>query len=62
MYENLELCTVKMNVEITFTYDRNRHGVDTAMQIAESLAINPNFHTIEEGVQVVEVKTSNQRI
>lgn len=62
MYENLEICTVKMNVEITFTYDKRRHGVNTAMQIAESLAMNTNFHTIEEGVQVVEVKTSNQRI
>ena len=47
--------TMKVNLEITFEMDDKRTDYDQAMQTALALAVEPNYHTIEEGVRVLHV-------
>lgn len=51
-----------VTVKIQFRYDEERTNLHDAMNIAEHLAVNPNFHTIEEGVELIRVQTCNQHI
>ena len=53
---------INVNVEITFEYSDKSGGIGNAIQSALSLAIEPNFHTIENGVQLVNVETAEPEI
>lgn len=53
---------INVNVEITFEYSDKSGGIGSAIQSALSLAIEPNFHTIENGVQLVNVETAEPEI
>ena len=47
--------TMKVNLEIKFEMDDKRTDYDQAMQTALALAVEPNYHTIEEGVHLLHV-------
>ena len=47
---------INVNVEITFEYSEKSGGIDNAIQSAIALAIEPNYHTIENGVQLLNVQ------
>lgn len=49
--------TIYLNVRIDFEYDEKTSEED-AVTTAISLAVNPNYNTIEEGVLVNEVTTN----
>ena len=53
---------INVNVEITFEYSEKSGGIDNAIQSAVALAIEPNFHTIENGVHLVNVQTAEPEI
>lgn len=41
---------IKVTLRVKYQYE----GLDAANETAASLAVNPNFHTIEEGVGLEE--------
>ena len=53
---------INVNVEITFEYSEKTGGIDNAIQSAIALAIEPNYHTIENGVQLLNVQTAEPEI
>lgn len=53
---------INVNVEITFEYSEKSGGIDNAIQSAIALAIEPNYHTIENGVQLLKVQTAEPEI
>lgn len=57
-----DICEMSVLVKIKFKYDREKLSLNQAMDTAEHLSIEPNLHTIEEGVQVLEVNTYNQTL
>ena len=48
--------TMRVNLEIKFEMDDKRTDYDQAMQTALALAVEPNYHTIEEGVHLLYVE------
>lgn len=53
---------INVNVEITFEYSDKSGGIDNAIAIAVGLAIEPNLHSIENGVRLVNVQTAEPEI
>lgn len=53
---------INVNVEITFEYSDKSGGIDNAIKSAVGLAIEPNFHTVENGVRLVNVQTAEPEI
>ena len=53
---------INVNVEITFEYSEKSGGIDNAIQSVIALAIEPNYHTIENGVQLLNVQTAEPEI
>ena len=53
---------INVNVEITFEYSEKSGGIDNAIQSAIALAIEPNYHTIENGVQLLNVQMAEPEI
>lgn len=53
---------INVNVEVTFEYSEKSGGIDNAIQSAIALAIEPNYHTIENGVQLLNVQTAEPEI
>lgn len=54
--------TLKMSVvlDIQFEYDPDKvDDIDSAMRVAANLANEPNFHTIDSGVQLLKVDKVN---
>lgn len=51
--KNGTICVV---LEFDFTYDDTRTSFDMAAYIASDLAMNPNFGTIENGVQLTDIR------
>ena len=49
--------TIYLNVRVDFEYDEMTMEED-AVTTAISLAVNPNYNTIEEGVHLDEVTTN----
>lgn len=47
-------------LDIQFEYDPDKvDDIDNAMKIAANLASEPNFHTIDSGVQLLNVDKVN---
>ena len=57
-----KLKKINVNVEITFAYSEKSGEIDNAIQTAIGLAIEPNYHTIENGVRLIKVKTAEPEI
>lgn len=53
---------INVNVEITFEYSEKSGGIDNAIQSAIALAVEPNYHTIENGVQLLNVQMAEPEI
>ena len=47
--------TIYAVVRIDFTYDNERE-VEDIYEVAYGLAVNPNYHSIDEGVQLSDVE------
>lgn len=53
--------SIIVNLEIRFEHDPKRLDLEQAMLVARSLAINPNYCTIEEGVRLISVQKSEPK-
>lgn len=50
---------MSVTLNILFSYDDDKTNISTAMDIAADLASEPNFHTIDSGVQLLNVDKVN---
>lgn len=53
---------ININMRVQFDYDETRHDLQEASEFAKDLAINPNYHTIEEGVQLTDHEISDSEV
>lgn len=53
---------ININLRVQFDYDETRHDMKEAGEYAKDLAINPNYHTIEEGVQLTDHEISDVEV
>ena len=47
--------SIELNIEVVFMYDEKRIPEDNAEAIAYSLAVESNYHTIENSVRLIRV-------
>lgn len=50
---------ININLRVQFDYDETRHDMKEASEYAKDLAINPNYNTVEEGVQLTDHEISD---
>lgn len=47
--------SIELNIEVVFMYDEKRIPEDNAEAIAYNLAVESNYHTIENSVRLIRV-------
>ena len=46
---------VKIEVTAVFEYDETKTTLEEAKETATCLAMNPNYHTVEQGVKLLDL-------
>lgn len=51
---------IEITARVKFTYDENRNNLEDAAGCAADLFLNPNYHSIENGVQLQSHEIMNK--